>query len=127
MKIPFLNKKFSSSFSSNNSNSSSWAWPSCHQNPRTISFRATDIANNLNDVNEEEEEKPFPAIIFSSSISSTSTTVDTIEELPETESIENLIKGIKPSERLIFERKGESKSILEEKRNHDSCSCPWNQ
>ncbi|KAF8091546.1 hypothetical protein N665_0443s0006 [Sinapis alba] len=126
MEAPFLNKNISSSSSSNsNSNSSSWAWPSCHQNPRTVSFRATSIANNPYDV--EEEEKPLSAIILSSSFSSTSFTPDGIEELPETESIENVIKGIKPSERLIFERKGKSKSILEEMRNKDSCSYPWNQ
>lgn len=129
MDVPFLNKNFSSS-SSSNSNSSSWG-PSYHQNPRTISFRATSIANNYYDVDEEEEEeeeeKPLSAIILSSSFSSTSFTADGIEELPETESIENVIKGIKPSERLIFERTGKSKSILEEMRNKDSCSYTWNQ
>lgn len=128
MEVPFLNKNFSSS-SSSNLNSSSWAWPSCHQNPRTISFRATSIANNPYDVDEEEEEeeKPLSTIILSSSFSSKSFMADGIEELPETESIENVIKGIKPSERLIFERTGKSKSILEEMRNQDSCSYPWNQ
>lgn len=126
MKMPFLNKSFSSSFSSN-SNSSSWAWPSCHQSPRTTSFRATIIAINTSDVeDEEEEEKPLHAMISSSSFSSTSSTIDAVEELPETDSIENVIKGIRSSERLIFERKGESNSILEEMRNKDSCSCPWN-
>lgn len=147
MKIPFLNKSFSSSCYST-SDSSSWAWPSCHQNPRTQSFRVPIIAINPNDVEveeeeeeeeeekgeekeeeeeeEEEEEMPLPAIIISSSSSSISSTIDAIEELPETESIENVIKGIKLSERLIFEHKGESNSILEEVRNKDSCSCPWN-
>ncbi|KAG7560606.1 hypothetical protein ISN45_Aa05g021180 [Arabidopsis thaliana x Arabidopsis arenosa] len=142
MKVPFLNKSFSSSCYSN-SDSSSWAWPSCHQNPRTQSFRVTISAINPNDVEDEEDEEDkeeeeeeekreegkekeeenlFPDII----ISSPSSTIDTIEELPETESIENVIKGIKSSKRLIFERKGESNSILEEMRNKDSCSCPWN-
>ncbi|KFK34504.1 hypothetical protein AALP_AA5G153900 [Arabis alpina] len=126
--MPFLNKSFSSSFSSS-SNSSSWAWPSCHQNPRTTSFRTTIIAINTNDIEdeEEEEERPLHAMISSSPSSSTSSTIVAVEELPETESIENVIKGIKSSKRLIFERKGESNSILEEMRNKDSShSCPWN-
>ncbi|XP_010431285.1 PREDICTED: transcription repressor OFP15-like [Camelina sativa] len=156
MKIPFLNKSFSSSCYSS-SDSSSWGWPSCHQNPRTQSFRVNTTAiNPTDDVEEEEEEKgdeeeemvdeeekgveeedeekeengedmdeekPLPAIISSSSSSSS---IDAIEELPETESIENVIKGIQLSKRLIFEHKGESNSILEEMRNKDSCSCPWN-
>ncbi|CAL9246630.1 unnamed protein product [Arabidopsis halleri] len=147
MKVPFLNKSFSSSCNSN-SNSSSWAWPSCHQNPRTQSFRVTISAINPNDVEDEEEEEEdkeeeedeekmeggkeeeeenlLPDIIISSPSSSISSNIDAIEELPETESIENVIKGIKSSKRLIFERKGESNSILEEMRNKESCSCPWN-
>ncbi|CAH8375739.1 unnamed protein product [Eruca vesicaria subsp. sativa] len=129
MEVPFLNKNFSSSSSSNSN--SSWAWPSCHQNPRTVSFRATITANNPYDVDEKEEEEeeekeePLFSIILSSSSSSTQSTVDGIEELPETESIENVIKGIKPSERLIFDQKGKSKSILEEMTNKDTN--PWNQ
>ncbi|KAL1220398.1 hypothetical protein V5N11_006021 [Cardamine amara subsp. amara] len=92
MKIPFLNKSFSSSFSSY-SNPSSWAWPSCHQNPRTKSLRATIIAINPKDVEEEEDdEKTLNTIIFSSSSSSVSSTIYAIEELSETESIENVIK-----------------------------------
>ncbi|XP_010515719.1 PREDICTED: transcription repressor OFP15-like [Camelina sativa] len=157
MKIPFLNKSFSSSCYSS-SDSSSWGWPSCHQNPRTQSFRVNTTAiNPTDDVEEEEKEKedeeekgdeeeeekeqengeeeekgeeedeeeeePLPAIISSSSSSSS---IDAIEELPETESIENVIKGIQLSKRFIFEHKGESNSILEEMRNKDSCSCPWN-
>ncbi|XP_010503999.1 PREDICTED: transcription repressor OFP15 [Camelina sativa] len=152
MKIPFLNKSFSSSCYSS-SDSSSWGWPSCHQNPRTQSFRVNTTAiNPTDDVEEEdeeekgdeeeedkeqenveeeekggeedeEEEEPLPTIISSSSSSSS---IDAIEELPETESIENVIKGIQLSKRLIFEHKGESNSILEEMRNKDSCSCPWN-
>ncbi|CAE6076002.1 unnamed protein product [Arabidopsis arenosa] len=130
--------------------SSSWAWPSCHQNPRTQSFRVTISAINPIDVEDEEDEEDkeeeeeeeekekreegkekeeenlLPDIIISSPSSSISSNIDAIEELPETESIENVIKGIKSSKRLIFERKGESNSILEEMRNKDSCSCPWN-
>nr|AAT67577.1 hypothetical protein At3G52550 [Arabidopsis thaliana]AAX23866.1 hypothetical protein At3g52550 [Arabidopsis thaliana] len=146
MKVPFLNKSFSSSCYSN-SNSSSWGWPSCHQNPRTQSFRITISTINPydaedeeeeedkeekekekreNEKEEEEEENSLPGIMIPTSSSSISSTIDTIEEVPETESIENVIKGIKSSERLIFERKGESNSILEEMRNKDSCTCPWN-
>ncbi|EOA26080.1 hypothetical protein CARUB_v10019499mg [Capsella rubella] len=155
MKIPFLNKSFSSSCYSV-SDSSSWGWPSCHQNPRTQSFRVNTIAINPTDDFEDEEEedaeeeeedeegngdeeengeeedeekeKPLSPIISFSSSSSISSTTDAIEELPETDSIENVIKGIQSSQRLIVEHKGESNSILEleEMRNKDSFSCPWN-
>lgn len=94
MKLPFLNKNnSSSSYSSNSSStSSSWPWPSCHQTPKTISFRATiTFTNPIHDQDDDELDPP---------------------EI--TESIENVIKGLRSSERLIFESKGESNSILEE-------------
>ncbi|ESQ52230.1 hypothetical protein EUTSA_v10017064mg [Eutrema salsugineum] len=104
MKLPFLNKNnssFSCSSNSNSipssSNSTSWPWPSCHQNPKTISFRATiSFTNPIHD--QEDDELDSPEL-----------------DPPEiTESLENVIKGLRSSERLIFESKGESNSILEE-------------
>ncbi|KAG7569331.1 Ovate protein family C-terminal [Arabidopsis thaliana x Arabidopsis arenosa] len=97
MKLPFLNKNHStSSYSSNsnsNSSSSSWPWPSCNQNPKTLSFRATiTFTNPIHD--QDDDELDPPEII--------------------TESVENVIKGLRSSERLIFESKGETNSILEE-------------
>lgn len=125
MKIPFVNKNHSSFSCSSNSvssstNSTSWAWPSCHQNPKTISFRATITFTNP--IHEQEDDEVDPPEIK--------------------ESIESVIKGLRSSERLIFEIKGESNSILEEattkrvqeeieeeaeRRKKASCSCPWNQ
>ncbi|KAG2309162.1 hypothetical protein Bca4012_081918 [Brassica carinata] len=99
MKLPFLNKNYSSFSCSSNSNSvststntTSWPWPSCHQNPKTISFRATiTFTNPIHDQEDDELDPPEG-----------------------TESIESVIKGLRSSERLIFESKGESNSILEE-------------
>ncbi|CAF2292248.1 unnamed protein product [Brassica napus] len=99
MKLPFLNKNNSSFSCSSNSNSvssstntTSWPWPSCHQKPKTISFRATiTFTNPIHDQDEDELDPPEG-----------------------TESIESVIKGLRSSERLIFESKGESNSILEE-------------
>ncbi|CAF2095274.1 hypothetical protein YC2023_064612 [Brassica napus] len=97
MKIPFVNKNHSSFSCSSNSvssstNSTSWAWPSCHQNPKTISFRATITFTNP--IHEQEDDEVDPPEIK--------------------ESIESVIEGLRSSERLIFEIKGESNSILEE-------------
>ncbi|XP_018437498.2 transcription repressor OFP15-like [Raphanus sativus] len=99
MKIPFVNKNHSSFLCSSNSNSvssstnsTSWAWPSCHQIPKTISFRATiTFSNPFHEQEDKEVDQP---------------------EIKE--SIESVIKGLRSSERLIFESKGESNSILEE-------------
>lgn len=95
MKIPFLNKNNSTSSyssSSSSSHSSSWPWPSCNQNPKTMSFRATiTFTNPIHD--QDDDELDLPEI---------------------TESVENVIKGLRSSERLIFESKGETNSILEE-------------
>ncbi|WZZ55361.1 transcription repressor OFP15-like [Brassica napus] len=99
MKLPFLNKNNSSFSCSSNSNSvssstntTSWPWPSCHQNPKTTSFRpTTTFTNRIHDQDEDELDPPEG-----------------------TESIESVIKGLRSSERLIFESKGESNSILEE-------------
>ncbi|KAJ4903709.1 Transcription repressor OFP15 [Raphanus sativus] len=99
MKLPFLNKNNPSFSCSSNSNSvssstkpTSWPWPSCHQNPKTISFRATiTFTNPIHDQDDDELDPPEG-----------------------TESIESVIKGLRSSERLIFESKGESNSILEE-------------
>ncbi|CAH8264880.1 unnamed protein product [Arabidopsis lyrata] len=95
MKLPFLNKNHStSSYSSNsnsNSSSSSWPWPSCNQNPKTLSFRATiTFTNPIHDQDDDELDQP---------------------EI--TDSVESVIKGLRSSERLIFESKGETNSILE--------------
>ncbi|KAF3559270.1 hypothetical protein F2Q69_00011179 [Brassica cretica] len=99
MKIPFVNKNHSSFSCSSNSNSvssstnsTSWAWRSCHQNPKTISFRATITFTNP--IHEQED--------------------DEVDQPEIKESIESVIKGLRSSERLIFEIKGESNSILEE-------------
>ncbi|KAF8108997.1 hypothetical protein N665_0104s0303 [Sinapis alba] len=99
MKLPFLNKNYSSFSCSSNSNSvssstntTSWPWPSCHQNPKTISFRATITFTNPTHDQDDVELDPHEG----------------------TESIESVIKGLRSSERLIFESKGESNSILEE-------------
>lgn len=102
MKLPFLNKNSSSFSCSSNSisnssstNSTSWPWPSCHQDPKTLSFRATiTFTNPIHDQDNYEHDEIDPPEI--------------------TESIENVIKGLRSSERLIFETKGESNSILEE-------------
>ncbi|CAH8384307.1 unnamed protein product [Eruca vesicaria subsp. sativa] len=99
MKLPFLNKN-NSSFSctsdsnsvSSSTNTTSWAWPSCHQNPKTTSFRATITFTNP--IHEQDDDELDPSEIK--------------------ESIESVIKGLRSSERLIFESKGESNSILEE-------------
>ncbi|KFK34503.1 hypothetical protein AALP_AA5G153800 [Arabis alpina] len=110
MKLPFLNKNTSSSSISSNSSSSSysWPWPSSHQqNPKTISSKASFTVNKPENVDEPE---PPPPGSFSST---SSTTEDTMENPPDIESIENVIRGLKSSKRLIFERRGESNSILE--------------
>ncbi|XP_010553596.1 PREDICTED: transcription repressor OFP15-like [Tarenaya hassleriana] len=96
MKLPFLSRNNSSSpshSSSCSSSSSSWPWPSCHQNPKTLSFRNTVTSKNPNPIIE---------------------TMDTSFSSEENESIENVIKGLKSSKRFIFEKKGRSNSILEE-------------
>ncbi|CAN8316594.1 unnamed protein product [Cochlearia groenlandica] len=105
MKLPFLSKNNSSfscssnsnSVSSSSTNSTSWPWPnSCHQNPKTISFRATITFSNPihdqdhHDLDDDEEDS---------------------QEV--TESIESVIEGLKSSKRLFFESKGDSNSILE--------------
>ncbi|KAF8091545.1 hypothetical protein N665_0443s0005 [Sinapis alba] len=103
MKLPFLNKITSNSSSS----SSSWASPSCHhQNPKKIFLRAFFTVNKPENVN-----KPEPP---SRSFSSSSTTNNIMEKPREIECIENVIRGLKSSKRLIFERRGRSNSILEE-------------
>lgn len=103
MKLPFLNKIISYSSSS----SSSWPSPSCHQqNPKKIFFRAFFTVNKPKNVN-----KPEPP---SRSFSSSSTTTNIMEKPREIECIENVIRGLKSSKRLIFERRGRSNSILEE-------------
>ncbi|KAF3556085.1 hypothetical protein F2Q69_00017447 [Brassica cretica] len=98
MKLPFLNKNNSSFSCSSNSNSvssstntTSWPWPSCHQNPKTTSRATTTFTNRIHDQDEDELDPPEG-----------------------TESIESVIKGLRSSERLIFESKGKSNSILEE-------------
>ncbi|XP_010515720.1 PREDICTED: transcription repressor OFP18-like [Camelina sativa] len=116
MKLPFLNKNdtSSSSFSSSSSSSSSsWPWPSCHQqNPKTTSSRASVIVNKPKHV--DESEPPPRSFSSSSSYSSFSSTSHVMENQPEIESIENVIKGLKPSKRLIFEQRGASNSILDD-------------
>ncbi|CAF2047038.1 transcription repressor OFP18-like [Brassica napus] len=103
MKLPFLNKIISYSSSS----SSSWPSPSCHQqSPKKIFFRAFFTVNKPKNVN-----KPEPP---SRSFSSSSTTTNIMEKPREIECIENVIRGLKSSKRLIFERRGRSNSILEE-------------
>ncbi|KAJ0258986.1 Transcription repressor OFP15 [Hirschfeldia incana] len=97
MKLPFLNKNqssfsCSSNLASSSTNTTSWAWPSCHQNPKTISFRATITFTNP--IHEQDD--------------------DDIDPPENKETIESVIKGLRSSERLIFESKGESNSILEE-------------
>ncbi|KAL9294762.1 Transcription repressor OFP18 [Arabidopsis thaliana] len=123
MKLPFLNKNTSSSsFSSNSSSSSSsWPWPSSHQqNLKTISSKASFIVNKPKDVYEPEPPpRSFSSSPSSSSYSSFSSTSHAIENPPEIESIENVIKGLKSSKRLIFERRGTSNSILEEATKRD--------
>ncbi|XP_010505133.1 PREDICTED: transcription repressor OFP15 [Camelina sativa] len=98
MKLPFLNKNNSTSLYSNSnsssSHSSSWPWPSCNQEPKTMSFRATiTFTNPIHDQDEDELDFDPPEI---------------------SDSVENVIKGLRSSERLIFESKGETNSILEE-------------
>lgn len=117
MKLPFLNKNTSSfSFSSSSSSSSSsWPWPSCHQqNPKTISSRASVIVNKPKHVDESEPPPRSFSSSFSSSYSSFSSTSHVMENPPEIESIENVIRGLKSSKRLIFEQRGTSNSILED-------------
>ncbi|CAH8387291.1 unnamed protein product [Eruca vesicaria subsp. sativa] len=92
MKLPFLNKNNSSNAVSSSTNTTSWPWPSCHQNPKTISFRATITFTKPIHDQEDIELDPTEG----------------------TESIESVIKGLRSSKRLIFESKGESNSILEE-------------
>ncbi|ESQ45249.1 hypothetical protein EUTSA_v10011014mg [Eutrema salsugineum] len=109
MKLPFLNKNTSSSsFSSNSSHSSSsWPWPSCNQqNPKKISSGVFFTVNKPKNVYEPEP--------HSRSFSYSSTTDDVMEDLLEIECIENVIRGLKSSKRLTFERIGESNSVLEE-------------
>ncbi|KAG2325103.1 hypothetical protein Bca52824_007831 [Brassica carinata] len=107
VKLPFLNKNTSSS-SFSSSSSSSWPLHSYHQqNPTTISsMTAFFTGNKPKNVN-----KPEPT---SRSFSSSSTTDNVMENPGEIECIENVIRGLKPSQRLIFERRGKSNSILEE-------------
>lgn len=110
MKLPFLNKNTSSSSLSSNSSYSSYSWPwpsSRQQNPKTISSKASFTINKPKNFDEPE---PPPGSFSSSS----STTEDTMENPPDIESIENVIRGLKSSKRLIFERRGKSNSILEE-------------
>ncbi|KAL1199890.1 Transcription repressor OFP18 [Cardamine amara subsp. amara] len=109
MKLPFLNKTSSTSFSSNSSSSSySWPWPSCHQqNHKKSSSKASPIDNSKPKHVYEPEPPPRS---FSSSSPSIS---HAMKNPPEIESIENVIKGLKSSKRLIFERRGKSNSILE--------------
>ncbi|EOA28879.1 hypothetical protein CARUB_v10025124mg [Capsella rubella] len=100
MKLPFLTKNNSTSSNSNSSSSShsssSWPWPSCNQEPKTMSFRATITFTNPIHDQDEDDELDF-------------------DDPPEiSESIEKVIKGLRSSERLIFESKGETNSILEE-------------
>ncbi|CAH8268388.1 unnamed protein product [Arabidopsis lyrata] len=118
MKFPFLNKNTSSSsFSSNSSSSSSsWPWPSCHQQnlKTTISSKASFVVNKPKHVYESEPPPRSFSSSPSSSYSSFSSTSHAMENPPEIESIENVIKGIKSSKRLIFEQSGTSNSILED-------------
>ncbi|XP_010503998.1 PREDICTED: transcription repressor OFP18 [Camelina sativa] len=120
MKLPFLNKNnmtSSSSFSSSSSSSSSsWPWPSCHQqNPKTKSSRASVIVNKPKHVDESEPPpRSFSSSSSYSSYSSFSSTSHVMENPPEIESIENVIKGLKSSKRLIFEQRGTSNSILDD-------------
>ncbi|CAN8278968.1 unnamed protein product [Cochlearia groenlandica] len=99
MKLSFLNKNTSSSSSS----FSYWPWPSCHhqQNPKTRSFFT--IINKPININKTES--------HSHSFSSSN---EVMEKPLEKDCIENVIRGIKVSKRLIFEHRGESNSILEE-------------
>ncbi|CAH8375751.1 unnamed protein product [Eruca vesicaria subsp. sativa] len=111
MKLPFLNKIISYSSSSFSSLPSS----SCHQqNPKKLFFRGFFTLNKPKNVNKPEP----PSRSFSSS---SSTTNDVMENPREIECIENVIRGLKSSKRLIFERRGRSNSILEEvtKREED--------
>ncbi|KAJ0253529.1 Transcription repressor OFP18 [Hirschfeldia incana] len=107
MKLPFLNKITSYSSSS----SSSWPSASCHQqNPKKIFFRDFFTVNKPKNVNKPEP----PSRSFSSS-----TTTNTMEKPRDIESIENVIRGLKSSKRLTFERRGRSNSILEEVTKRD--------
>ncbi|CAH8362597.1 unnamed protein product [Eruca vesicaria subsp. sativa] len=97
VKLPFRNKTTSSSSSS---------WPSCHQkNPKRTSSGAFFTGNTPKNVNKTEQ----PSRSFSSS-----STDDIMENPREIECIENVIRGLKPSKRLILECRGNSNSILEE-------------
>ncbi|KAJ4890085.1 Transcription repressor OFP18 [Raphanus sativus] len=107
VKLPFLNK-----ITSYSSSSSSWPSASCHQqNPKKIFFRDFFTINKPKNVN-----KPEPP---SRSLSSSSTTTNNMEKPREIECIENVIRGLKSSKRLIFERRGRSNSILEEVTKRD--------
>ncbi|XP_010426870.1 PREDICTED: transcription repressor OFP18-like [Camelina sativa] len=128
MKLPFLNKNnmtSSSSFSSSSSSSSSsWPWPSCHQqNPKTTSSRASVTVNKPKHVDESEPPpRSFSSSSSYSSYSSFSSTSHVMENPPEIESIENVIRGLKSSKRLIFEQRGTSNSILDcatKREDHD--------
>ncbi|EOA25586.1 hypothetical protein CARUB_v10018933mg [Capsella rubella] len=117
MKLPFLNKNNTSSTSSfsssSSSSSSSWPWPSCHQqSPKTKSSRASVIVNKPKHV--DEPEPPPRSFSSSSSYSSFSSTSHVMGHPPEIETIENVIKGLKSSKRLIFDQRGTSNSILED-------------
>ncbi|GLT81401.1 hypothetical protein SLA2020_527900 [Shorea laevis] len=101
--LPFLSQK-----------SSSWPWPSCHQHPRTLSFRGANegIFKTINS-NYIDEETETPDSFFTSSSKSPSFSAESDDTAAEGgDSVENIIRGLK-SERLFFEPE-QTSSILEE-------------
>ncbi|XP_023528403.1 transcription repressor OFP15-like [Cucurbita pepo subsp. pepo] len=102
MKLPSLFK----SSGLHHNDKSAWPWPSCRQ-PRTLSFRTTTAAA----ATATESSDSFFTLSSESSGS-----FSTASECSGGDPIERMIRGLRSTERLLFEPAGKSRSILKEEK-----------
>ncbi|KAM7258127.1 hypothetical protein ACFE04_013868 [Oxalis oulophora] len=89
-------------------NKSLWPWPSCQNQPRTLSFRATNTNHQSTNMF-----KTMNSIYSLDTNSSESPSFSTEDSSTSTSNIETMINlGLLKSERLFFEPGGESSSLL---------------
>ncbi|KAI3447418.1 hypothetical protein Pfo_004083 [Paulownia fortunei] len=132
MKFPFLFKPTEITITSNTSAASSWPWPSCVNNPKTVSFRANTNENIYKTMNSayledksttEFADTPDPFFSICNSFEqhheesfSCESEICNPEQPNSVESA--VIRGLR-SDRLFFEP-GKTSSILEEAKTHES-------
>ncbi|CAI9783329.1 unnamed protein product [Fraxinus pennsylvanica] len=115
LRFPFLFK------AAETTSITSWPWPTCVNNPKTLSFRSPNenifkTMNSLDKVAPEcNDSTPDSSIEYDESILNASQAYVNIHD----SSIETMIQGLRTADRLFFEPGQETSSILEEANNDE--------